>query len=331
MNEFELIRRYFASQGLVREDVLLGIGDDAAVVRVPPGMEQVITTDVLVEGRHFFADCDAAAVGHKALAVNLSDLAAMGAQPAWFTLALALPQADTRWLEAFCAGLFALARRYEVALIGGDTVRGPLTVTIQAHGLLPPGQALRRAGARVGDRLYVTGTLGDAALALKQRRGELALPGAERHALQQRLDYPEPRVQAGVALRGLASSCIDVSDGLLADLGHILEASRVGACVELGRVPVSEAYRRHLPSVHWEPALTGGDDYELCFTVPPAREAELVARRAQLGCEATRIGEIEPGPELRVLDPAGRAYVPAGRGYDHFAPSPPSPSRKGRG
>lgn len=328
MNEFELIRRYFASQGVAREEVLLGIGDDAAVVRVPAGMEQVITTDVLVEGRHFFVGADAAAVGHKALAVNLSDLAAMGAQPAWFTLALALPEADERWLEGFCTGLFTLARRYEIALIGGDTVRGPLTVAIQAHGLVPQGRALRRAGARAGDRLYVTGTLGDAALAVKHRRSELALTGTERDLFQQRLDYPEPRVQAGVALREMASSCIDVSDGLLADLGHVLEASGVGARIELGRLPVSQAYRRYLPRVHWEPALAGGDDYELCFTMPAAREAELPAHREELGCEVACIGEIEQRPGLRVVDPQGRDYVSATRGYDHFVPSP---SRKGRG
>ncbi len=330
MNEFELIRRYFASQGLAREEVVLGIGDDGAIVRVPGGVEQVITTDVLVEGRHFLVDADAAAVGHKALAVNLSDLAAMGAEPAWFTLALCLPRADARWLEGFCSGLFALAHRYQVALIGGDTVRGPLTVTIQAHGLVPRGQALRRAGARAGDRLYVSGTLGDAALVLKHHRGELALSGAERAALQRLLDYPEPRVQAGVALRGLASSCIDVSDGLLADLGHVLEASGVGARVDLGRVPLSEPYRRHLPDVRWEPALAGGDDYELCFTVPASRESELTTRRKQLGCELTCIGEIEQAPGLRVFDPQGRDYPVATRGYDHFDPSPLASPKEGR-
>lgn len=328
MNEFELIRTYFAAQGLAREDVLLGIGDDAAVVRVPEGTEQVVTTDMLVADRHFRADAAPEGVGHKSLAVNLSDLAAMGARPAWFTLALALPAADADWLTGFCHGLFRLAHRYRVQLIGGDTVRGPLTIAIQAHGFVPAGQALRRAGARPGDRIYVTGALGDAGLALMDA---VALSPAERSRVRERLDYPQPRVEAGEALRGLASSCIDVSDGLLADLGHVLEASRVGARIELAHLPLSAIYRGRLGAIGWEPALAAGDDYELCFTMPPGRETALAERRERLQCEVTCIGEVEDEPGLRVLDPQGRAYAPARRGYDHFAPLPPSPSRKGRG
>lgn len=320
MNEFELIRRYFASQGLAREDVIVPIGDDAAVVALPSGMQQVLTTDMLVAGSHFFADADPRSIGHKALAVNLSDIAAMGAAPAWFTLDLSLPRADPDWLQAFTDGLFALASQYQTQLVGGDTVRGPLTVAIQVCGLLPAGAALLRSGARPGDRIYVTGTLGDAALALAHLRGALQLPEPERVQVMPRLDYPQPRVAAGQALRTLASSCIDVSDGLYADLGHVLEASGVGAGLFLEKIPLSSLYRRHSESVGGtELALTNGDDYELCFTLPPAREPELQRVMPQCGCDLTYVGDIEARPGLRIVDANGRVREPKIRGYDHFA------------
>jgi thiamine-monophosphate kinase len=320
LNEFELIRSYFACQGLAREDVIVSIGDDAAVVAPPPGTQQVLTTDMLVAGSHFFADADPRSVGHKALAVNLSDIAAMGATPAWFTLDLSLPSTDARWLQAFAGGLFELADQYRTQLVGGDTVRGPLAVAIQLCGVVPAGEALLRSGARPGDHVYVTGTLGDAALALSQRRGTLDLPEPERLQVMRRLDYPQPRVAAGEALRAVASSCIDVSDGLYADLGHVLEASRVGAQLVSDKIPLSSVYRRYSDRFGGaELALSNGDDYELCFTVPPAKVSELLRMLPRCQCDVTHIGDIEAQLGLRMLDANGRLDEPKLRGYDHFA------------
>lgn len=318
MTEFELIARYFARQPIRRADVALGIGDDCALLRPPPGLELAITTDLLVAGVHFQSDADPAALGHKALAVNLSDLAAMGAEPAWFTLNLALPEADPAWLERFSAGMFELARHQEIVLVGGDTSRGPLVIGIQACGFVPEGQALRRGGARPGDRIFVTGELGDAALALEQRLGRLSLPAQDAAALGERLDRPVPRVAAGLALRGIASSAIDISDGLAADLGHVLEASGVGARVMLEHVPVSTVYRRHLAVAGWELALARGDDYELCFTVPPMQLERMRAMRERLGCPVTEIGEIVPGQTLEFIAAGGQRWVPRRPGHDHF-------------
>jgi thiamine-monophosphate kinase len=318
MNEFELIREYFVRQPVRRGDVVLGIGDDAAVLDVPSGRQLVVSTDLLVSGVHFPAGTDARAVGHKALAVNLSDLAAMGAEPAWFTLNLSLPEPDAAWLEGFCHGLFELACRHDVALIGGDTTRGPLTIGVQIMGFVEPGQALTRAGARAGDEIYVTGTLGDAALGLRLLQGEIKLPEEFHAAVLTRLERPAPRVGAGRHLRGLATSCIDVSDGLAADLGHILEASGVGARLELARLPLSLAYDPAFAQVGWEAALAGGDDYELCFTVPPARVDDLHRAAALFGVPCTRVGVIESEPGLRIVDPNGAAYVPKLTGFDHF-------------
>ncbi len=318
MNEFELIRDYFANQPVRREDVVLGIGDDAALVSVPPGHELVVSTDMLVAGVHFPDATDAASIGHKALAVNLSDLAAMGADPAWFTLNLSLPQAEHAWLGEFCTGLYGLARRFQVALIGGDTTRGPLTVGIQILGLVPHGQALTRSGARPGDSICVTGYLGEAALGLQLVQGRLDLPEEYQQSVIERLNRPLPRVAAGLQLRGFVSACIDISDGLVADLGHILEASHVGAHIHLDRLPLSPAYDHARERVGWQPALAGGDDYELCFTVPPAKESELRKRAAQFGVAFHEIGRIEAEAGLRVIDEQGASYTPATAGYDHF-------------
>jgi thiamine-monophosphate kinase len=320
LNEFELIRTYFAVQGLARDDVVISIGDDAAVVRPQPGMEEVLTTDMLVADTHFFADADPRSIGYKSLAVNLSDLAAMGAEPAWFTLDLSLPRVDPSWLEAFTCGLFELAARHRVQLVGGDTVRGPLAVAIQLCGFVPAGTALRRTGACAGDCVYVTGTLGDAALALLQRQGELTFSSAEREQLQHRLDYPEPRLAIGTALRAVATSCIDVSDGLLADLGHVLEASAVGARIALERIPFSKVYRQHRERLGgWDLALTNGDDYELCFTVPRARQTELESLLSGCDCEVSYVGDIEAEAGLRIVDVGGELYAPMTHGYEHFS------------
>lgn len=318
MNEFELIRRYFAPQALARDDVVMGIGDDGAVVAVPAGMQLVIATDTLVEGVHFVQGADPGAIGHKALAVNLSDLAAMGAQPAWFTLNLTAPGADARWLQAFAQGLLQLARQHDVQLIGGDTTRGPLCITVTVCGFVPAGQALSRAGARPGDLIYVTGLLGDAGLGLLQELRKLALPEDCVRVVLERLHRPTPRVAVGNALRGLASACIDISDGLVGDLGHLLAASGVGACLELKRVPVSPAYDAAFAHVGWDVALAAGDDYELCFTLPPAHQRDLHRVGSQFQCGFVQIGVIEAEAGLRIRDESGRPF-PVPRAYTHFA------------
>lgn len=322
ISEFELIRRFFSAPARPRADVLLGVGDDCALLCVPEGRALAVSLDTLVEGRHFPADTPAQAVGHKALAVGLSDLAAMGAEPAWMTLSLSLPEADEGWLRDFARGLFELAAKHEVQLVGGDTVRGPRVITLQLHGFVPAARALRRGGARPGDGIYVTGTPGDAglglALALGQRRAHDA---ADETFLRARLERPEPRVAAGLALRDLASAAIDVSDGLAADLTHILEQSGVGARIELERLPCSEALRRTvaLEDDRWRYGLAAGDDYELCFTVPPAHrdEVDRLCSAWPFGCR--RIGQIEAEPGLRLVRAGGQAWRLDARGFDHFA------------
>jgi len=318
VDEFDIIRRYFMPAVTRRADVVAGIGDDAALLSVPAGHELVVCTDTLVSGVHFPRHTPAAAIGHKALAVNLSDLAAMGAQPAWATLALTLPDADPRWLEDFAHGLLALAQRFDVELVGGDTTRGPLTVTVTAQGLVRHGMALRRRGARVGDRVYVTGTLGDAGLALRLQER------ASAH-LQARLDYPEPRIEAGQALCGFATAAIDISDGLLADLAHLLASDRLGAIVEIDALPRSAAFLEvhETPGAGAQPAyyelpLSAGDDYELCFTVPPAHSTAVEQRLEHAGCAATAIGEITDTPGIRCVRANGSGYTPVARGFLHF-------------
>ena len=316
MDEFELIRRYFSSDTAVRDDVSLGVGDDATLLRVPAGMELAVTTDTLLPGVHFPAHLDPAAVGHRALAANLSDLAAMGAEPAWLLLALTLPIVEEAWLEAFSGGFKALALQHGAALVGGNIARGPLNVTITAQGLVPKGQALKRAGAKPGDRIYVTGHLGDAAAGLR-----LILAGkAEKDdECVRRFTHPEPRVAAGLALRGFASACIDISDGLLADLGHLLEAGGVGATILTARLPLS----KRMLALHGREeaeklALTGGDDYELCFTAPPERQQELEKRVMATGCAVTCIGSIDAAPDLRVMEASGHGLKVSEPGYKHF-------------
>jgi thiamine-monophosphate kinase len=317
MTEFELIRTFFARQDVARPDVAAGIGDDAALLQPPAGQQLAVTSDLLVSGVHFLPDADPFSLGHKALAVNLSDLAAMGAEPAWFMLNLALPRADANWLQPFCRGMFQLAREHNVQLVGGDTSRGPLAIAIEAHGFVPLGQALRRSGAKAGDRIYVTGTLGDAALALRHRLGGIRLPEHDLEAVADRMDRPTPRVREGMMLRGIAHGAIDISDGLLADLGHILEMSRVGARINLDKIPISPVCRSHIHETGWDMVLANGDDYELCFTVPEKNIARLEKLRPACGFHQIGVIEVEPG--LRIVDAAGEPYQPRERGHDHFA------------
>jgi thiamine-monophosphate kinase len=317
LGEFDLIHRYFERPIEQRQDVIVGIGDDGAVVRVPPGMELVLTSDTLVAGVHFSEDIPPEDLGYRALAVNLSDLAAMGARPAWATMALTLPQAEEAWLAAFAQGFFELAQRFSVALIGGDLTRGPLSITVQMHGFVPEGRALRRSGAQAGHYIYVTGTLGDAALALTPRLAELT--DTYRPYLLGRLYRPSPRISEGMILRAIASSAIDISDGLVADLGHILEASHVGAVLEVDRLPLSTALQKIKDKKYgWELALTGGDDYELCFTLPPEHQAVLESKRSDFACTVSCIGRIEVERGLRCIEHDGTPYIPQGAGYRHF-------------
>lgn len=317
MSEFDLIRDHFARLGARREDVVLGVGDDCALLRVPPGRELAVSIDTLVSGVHFLPDCDPEGLGHKSLAAGLSDLAAMGAEPAWATLALTLPAADDAWVGAFARGLAALAVDHRLALVGGDITRGPLTVSVQVHGFVPAGEGVRRSGARPGDLVCVSGTLGDAALALALIEAGGPVP----EALRGRLERPTPRVALGLALRGLASAMIDLSDGLAADLGHILEASgNPGAEVRLGDLPLSDAVARRVREVgDWTLAAAGGDDYELCFTVPPHRGAGIADAAAAAHCVVAVIGAITATPGLRFLRPDGGVWRPRHSGYVHFA------------
>ena len=316
MDEFQLIRRFFAAPATTWEGVSLGIGDDAALLRVPPGQELVVSTDSLVAGAHFPVDLPADAVGHRALASNLSDLAAMGATPAWVLMALTLPEPDQTWLEAFSRGFFALAKRERVALVGGNMARGPMNITLTVHGLVAQGTALTRAGAQVGDLIYITGCPGDAAAGLEL----LQAGGADmKHSCVQRFAYPEPRIAAGQALRGIASAAIDVSDGLLADLGHLLEIRSFGAKLALERLPISQdLLGLHRQDEAWRLALTGGDDYELCFTVHADKAAAAEARLKEAGCPAACIGAIEPTPGIECVDRKGQHHTYPDPGHRHF-------------
>ena len=318
-SEFELIRRYFTHT--VRH-TRLGVGDDGAVIRARRGTELVVSADMLIAGRHLLADVDARQLGHKALAVNLSDMAAMGATPRWATLALALPHVDGAWLRGFARGFMQLARRHGVDLIGGDTTRGPLAICVQIMGEVPAGRFLTRSGARVGDEVWVSGHIGDAALTLAALERRLQLRGEELRTVQRRLNRPAPRVALGAALRGIARSAIDISDGLCADLGHICERSRVSAVIELDRLPVSPIALRHIGSRPGrEAVLAGGDDYELCFTAPPARHRAVLSAASRARTKVTVIGRIttpSARPRVTVLGRDGRPVEVKSGGYDHF-------------
>ncbi|HUA80395.1 MAG TPA: thiamine-phosphate kinase [Dyella sp.] len=316
--EFSLIDRIRERTAQARDDVRLGIGDDAALLAVPPSQELAMAIDTMVEGVHFPRGTAAADIGWKSLAVNLSDLAAMGATPAWALLALTLPSADVAFIDGFAAGFAQLARAYRLALVGGDTTRGALTVSVAVHGFVFPGKALRRSGAQVGDAVLVTGTLGDAAggLQLVQQGHGGQAQGAY---LIERLNKPTPRVAAGLALRDRATACIDISDGLLADLGHICAASGVGAELDAELLPRSSALLDLFDdAASRELALSGGDDYELCFTVPARHVGAVQADLAKLGCGATRIGRIVEGDGIDVRDREGHRLEQSRQGWDHF-------------
>jgi thiamine-monophosphate kinase len=320
--EFEVIERYFTRRGASRDDVLAGVGDDGALIAAPPGGALVFAVDTIVEGVHFPSGFDARFVGHRALAINLSDLAAMGAEPAWALLALTLPAVDEHWLSGFAAGLDTLLRRHGIALVGGDTTRGPLTVSLTLAGLVPEGHAILRSGARAGDDLWISGTPGDAAAGLAILQDRLAAQGRAREALLARFQLPQARVALGVALRGVASACIDVSDGLAGDAAKLCAASKVGAEIDSRELPLSAG----LCSVASREArlayaLGGGDDYELLFTADPAHRARLAALDA--GVVLKRIGAIVEAEGVRVDGaPPGRD---AGHGFDHFTAGPPAP------
>ena len=323
MSEFTLIDSIRARVNVARGDVVLGIGDDAALLGVPRDRQLVACTDTLVTGIHFLPDTHPADLGWKSLAVNLSDLAAMGAEPAWALLALTLPQSLPRFVAGFADGFAELARAHGVALVGGDTTQGPLAITVTALGWVPPGQALTRGGARVGDAIFVTGTLGDAVAALyglrdgRFGRGHTSVATA----LQVALDRPQPRVAAGLALRGLATACIDVSDGLLADLGHICAASGVGAEIEVEALPVSATMAATFDRAACiDMALSGGDNYELCFTVPAARADEVARLLATTPGGVTQIGRIVAGANVVAHDAHGGRVETRSAGWEHFAP-----------
>ncbi|MCE4553868.1 thiamine-phosphate kinase [Pelomonas cellulosilytica] len=311
MGEFDLIRRYFQRPAGVGVEV--GVGDDCAVLAPTPGARWLVSSDMLVEGRHFLSTVDPARLGHKALAVNLSDLAACGATPRGFTLALALPRVDDAWLAGLSRGLFALADAHACPLVGGDTTQGPLNLCITVFGEALAGQALLRSGARVGDDIWVSGRLGDARLALEVFRGAVALAGDGFTQVRAAMECPTPRVALGQALRGIATAVIDVSDGLLGDLGHILAASGVGARIDVDALPRSAVLAAQAAGLQRVCVLAGGDDYELVFTAPPQ------ARLPDVGVPLTRIGCIEAEPGLRVVDAHGAAVDHGLRSFDHFA------------
>jgi thiamine-monophosphate kinase len=346
MGEFDLIKRFFTRP---TPRAVLGVGDDCAILRPATGMQMAISTDMLVEGRHFFADVDPRALGHKALAVNLSDLAACGAAPVAFTLALALPAADPAWLEPFSQGLMALADLHACELIGGDTTQGPLNICITVFGEVPTGQAVLRSGAQAGDDIYVSGTLGDASLALAhllherskesnaqatEAASNAALPQLSAQDMaqaRQRLEWPTPRVALGIALRGVATAAADISDGLLGDLGHILERSGAGATIDtvlaftlLGAHRFSAQAAALLGAPEWrstvlQHVLSGGDDYELVFTAAPSQRGAVHAAALASNTQVTRIGQIDSASGLRLLDPQGKLLEQHFRSFDHFA------------
>lgn len=319
LGEFNLINKYFLSPS-DRNDISLGIGDDCAIVSVPEGKQLAITTDTLIDGVHFPSNTSPEDIACKAIAVNLSDLAAMGAEPAWLTLALSLPQVDEDWVKSFSDSFRMTAKKYNVQLIGGDTTHGPLSLTVQAMGFIDPGDIMRRDCARPGDAIYVSGTLGDAAAGLKiVQQGQVI---DDNHAwLVDRLNRPEARVELGLRVSKYCRCAIDISDGLAADLGHILEASDCGATVNIDRIPLSHQlleYSFNRNEVDWEMVLSGGDDYELCLVVPAENENKLMQIASEITLPLTRIGVIEKNRSLNLVDEAGKKYLLDHSGYEHF-------------
>ena len=318
LSEFDLIARYFTRSHRVNRHTALGVGDDCALLAPAPGMQLAISSDMLVEGRHFFRGTEAAKLGHKCLAVNLSDLAAMGAEPVAFTLALSLPEIDEDWLQGFSQGMFSLADAHSCELIGGDTTKGPLTICITVFGHVPAGQALRRDAARAGDDIWVSGNLGDARLALAGRQAEMVLDTATVEAAAVRMDQPMPRVALGLQLRGIAHAALDVSDGLAGDLGHILKASQLGATLNADALPFGPTLQSLPLEIKRQFALAGGDDYELCFTALPDKRAQILAAAEAAGTRVTRIGQMEEQAGLRITDCDGQLISVPLQSFDHF-------------
>ncbi len=320
MTEFQLIEKFFSYKNhRKRSDVLLGMGDDCALVKIPSKQELAISTDTLISGVHFPKNTAPYDIGYKALAVNLSDLAAMGADPTWVTLALTLPKANEKWLKEFSKGFFALINKYGLQLIGGDTTHGPLSITVQVFGLVKASKALRRSGAKAGDAIYVTGTLGDAGLALRHLQGKIKLDKKTQAEVLMRLNRPQPRIIEGMAAKDYARSAIDISDGLAADLGHILAASNVGASICVDDLPLSSALTKNVKhKLAIDLALNAGDDYELCFTVPTVQEAGFKKALESINGHSACIGTIEKKPGLRLHHKDGSVYRGSIAGYKHF-------------
>ena len=320
MGDFDLIARYFTRPP---RHATLGVGDDCALLSLQSGMQLAVSSDMLVQGRHFLSTTPAAGLGHKALAVNLSDLAACGAKPLAFTLALALPSIDEPWLAGFSKGLWDLADAHGCELIGGDTTQGPLNICITMLGEVPPGDALLRQHAQVGDDIYISGTVGDARLALEVFKGTVSLEAAHFEAARLRMDRPTPRVELGLALRGVANAAVDISDGLLGDLGHILQRSKVGAVIETAWVQDSAAISDAMLSVTFNKrldfALAGGDDYELLFTASPDQADEVLEAGERCGVSITCIGRITPVAGVQVLDLQGLPLSRRFASFEHFA------------
>lgn len=319
VDEFSLINTYFNHSHSIRSDTTLGIGDDCAIIQPGDGQPLVVTTDTLVEGVHFHIGTDPGDIGYKAAAVNLSDIASMGAKPAWATLSLSLPDHNREWLKAFSAGFTDLLSTHGVDLIGGDTVKGPLVVTVQIIGKTQNGAALTRSGALSGESIMVTGSLGDAALALKYQNGEITLRPDEVECLLSRLNRPTPRVEEGVLLSDLASACIDISDGLISDLGHVVRASGVGATLRIDQLPCSHPVATYQQVTgDFVPSVAGGDDYELCVVVPGEAKQEAIERLLGVGTRLTKIGVITDGEGVEVVDREGQVRSDLDRGYNHF-------------
>ncbi len=319
MNEFELIKHYFTKQLVTRKDVLVGIGDDCALVQPAERQNIAITTDTLIAGVHFPHNTSARAIGHKSVAVSLSDLAAMGAEPSWISLAISLPNVDEAWVSEFCAGVFELCEFYHVQLIGGDTTQGPLSITVTAQGYTPIDKQITRSGAKAGDWLYVTGNIGDAALALRYIQGKIEVEERYRAALQDQLDFPKPRILAGQVLREYASAAIDISDGVAADLGHLCQASQVGVNLIVDNLPISEALFDSLPAEQaYQLALTGGDDYELLFTVAEDNKVGMETALANTGVPITCIGQLNSSQKIKTLL-NGETVCMDLQGFEHFA------------
>ena len=333
LGEFDLIERFFktGADSLRNNEssaIALGIGDDCALIKPSANEEIAITSDMLVEGRHFFADADSELLGRKALAVNLSDLAAMGARPLGFTLAIALPSVDETWLSSFSHGLFAVAKEYSCPLIGGDTTAGPLTISITAFGSIPNGKAIRRSGAKPGDDIWVSGSLGDARLALAALRHEINLSSIDLQQIEHRMHQPNPRIELGMQLRDVANAALDISDGLLGDLSHILKQSQVDAQIDLSKLPKSNVLQKQALSIQNLFAACGGDDYEICFTAPPSQQEKIQAISKLLNLPLTLIGKILPKAKteatMHLLDASGNKLsdiesAPFLKSFDHFA------------